>query len=77
MVDEFSQAQVPCQGGRQEQAGIGHQAMVVKEDADTVGIVLWQHLFDVHEDGCGIYCAVRLALGVGSPMNRTLGLVGI
>ena len=23
--------------------GIGHQAMVVKEDADTVGIVLWQH----------------------------------
>ena len=44
MVDEFSQAQVPGQGGRQEQAGIGHQAMVVKEDADTVGFVLWQHL---------------------------------
>ena len=44
MVDEFSQAQVPGEGGRQEQAGIGHQAMVVKEDADTVGFVLWQHL---------------------------------
>ena len=44
MVDEFPQAQVPGDGGRQEQAGIGHQAMVVKEDADTVGIVLWQHL---------------------------------
>ncbi len=44
MVDEFPQAQVPGEGGRQEQAGIGHQAMVVKEDADTVGIVLWQHL---------------------------------
>ena len=44
MVDEFSQAQVPGEGGRQEQAGIGHQAVVVKEDADTVGIVLWQHL---------------------------------
>ena len=43
MVDEFSQAQVPGEGGRQEQAGIGHQAMVVKEDADTVGIVLWRH----------------------------------
>ena len=42
MVDEFSQAQVPGEGGRQEQAGIGHQAEVVKEDADTVGIVLWQ-----------------------------------
>ena len=26
MVDEFSQAQVPGQGGRQEQAGIGHQS---------------------------------------------------
>ena len=36
MVDEFSQAQVPGEGGRQEQAGSGHQAMVVKEDADTV-----------------------------------------
>ena len=44
MVDEFPQAQVPGEGGRQEQAAIGHQAMVVKEDADTVGIVLWQHL---------------------------------
>ena len=35
MVDEFPQAQVPGEGGRQEQAGIGHQAMVVKEDADS------------------------------------------
>ena len=31
MVDEFSQAQVPGEGGRHEQAGIGHQAMVVIE----------------------------------------------
>ena len=44
MVNEFPQAQMPGEGGRQEQAGIGHQAMVVKEDADTVGFVLWQHL---------------------------------
>ena len=42
MVDEFPQAQVP--GEWPAQAGIGHQAMVVKEDADTVGIVLWRHL---------------------------------
>ena len=42
MADEFPQAQVLCKGGRQEQAGIGHQAVVVKDDADTVGIVLWQ-----------------------------------
>ena len=27
-----------------EVTGISHQAMVVKEDADTVGFVLWQHL---------------------------------
>ena len=44
MADEFPQAQVLCKGGRQEQAGIGHQAVVVKDDADTVRIVLWQHL---------------------------------
>ena len=44
MVDEFPQAQVPGEGGRQEQAGIGHQAVVIKGDADTVGIVVCQHL---------------------------------
>ena len=44
IVDEFPQAQVLGEGGRQDQAGIGHQAAVVKDDADTVGIVLWQHL---------------------------------
>ena len=44
MVDEFPQAQVLGEGGGQEQAGIGHQAVVVKGDSDAVGIVLWQHL---------------------------------
>ena len=44
MVDEFPQAQVPGEGGRQEQASIGHRAVIVKGDADTVGIVLWQDL---------------------------------
>ena len=44
LPDEFGQAEVPRQGGRKEQPGIGHQAAVVKEDADTVGIVLWQYL---------------------------------
>ena len=43
-VDGFPQAQVPGEGGRQEQAGIGHQAVVIKDDADSVGIVLWQRL---------------------------------
>ena len=42
MVDEFPQAQVPGEGGRQEQAGIGHQAVVVEDDSDPVGIVAWQ-----------------------------------
>ena len=36
-VGEFPQAQVLCKGGRQEQAGIGHQAVVIKDDADAVG----------------------------------------
>ena len=44
MVDEFPQAQMPGEGGRQEQAGIVYQAVIVKGDANTVGIVLWQHL---------------------------------
>ena len=50
MVDEFSQAQVPGQGGRQEQAGIGHQAMVVKEDADTVGSLFTENVFAIPVD---------------------------
>ena len=44
MVNEFTQAQVLGEGGRQEQAGIGHQAVAVKDDADPVGAVAWQNL---------------------------------
>ena len=33
------QAKAQGEGGRKDQPGIGHQAMVVKEDADTVGVV--------------------------------------
>ena len=39
MVDEFGQAQVLGEGGRKEQSSIGHQAVVVKDDADAVGMV--------------------------------------
>ena len=39
-VDEFPQAQVPGEGGGKDQPGIGHQAVVIKDDADPVGIVL-------------------------------------
>ena len=41
MVYEFPQAQVLGESGRQEQAGIGHQTVVVKDDANTVGMVAW------------------------------------
>ena len=41
MVNEFLQAQMPGEGGRQEQTGIGHQAVIVKDDTDTVGLVAW------------------------------------
>ena len=37
MVYECPQAQMLGESGRQEQAGIGHQAVVVKDDANTVG----------------------------------------
>ena len=40
-VNEFPQAQMPGEGGRQEQTGIGHQAVIVKDDTDTVGVVAW------------------------------------
>ena len=41
MVDEFPQAQVLGEGGRKDQSGIGHQAVVVKDDADPVGVIAW------------------------------------
>ena len=41
MVNEFPQAQMPGEGGWQEQTGIGHQAVIVKDDTDTVGVVAW------------------------------------
>ena len=43
-VDEFPQAQVLGEGHRKEQAGIGHQAVVIKDDADAVGLLQWLHL---------------------------------
>ena len=41
MVYEFPQAQMLGESGRQEQAGIGHQAGVVKGDLDAVEVVAW------------------------------------
>ena len=41
MVDEFPQAQVLGEGGRQEQPGVAYQAVIVKDDADAVGVVAW------------------------------------
>ena len=35
MVNEFPQAQMPGEGGRQEQTGIGHKAVIVKDDTDN------------------------------------------
>ena len=41
MVNEFPQAQMPGEGGRQEQADIGHQAVIVEGDKNAVGVVAW------------------------------------
>ena len=38
LLDEFGQAEMPGQGGRKEQPGIGHQAAVVEGDLDPVGV---------------------------------------
>ena len=55
-VYEFPQAQVSGEGGRQEQAGIGHQAGVVKGDLDAVGVVAWQHQLGAPFLGSVFYC---------------------
>ena len=39
-VDQVPQAQVLGEGGRQDQTGVVHQAGGVKDDLDTVGVVL-------------------------------------
>ena len=39
VVDELTQTQVMGQGHRQDQPGIGHQAVVVEGDLDAVGVV--------------------------------------
>ena len=41
VVDEFTQTQVLGEGDRQEQPGIGHQAVVVEGDLNAVGMVKW------------------------------------
>ena len=38
LLDEFGQAEMPGQGGRKEQPGVGHQAAVVEGDLDPVGV---------------------------------------
>ena len=41
VADQFGQAQVPGQGGRKEQPGIGHQARIIEGDLDAVGVFAW------------------------------------
>ena len=41
VVDEFTQTQVLGEGDRKEQPSIGHQAVVVEGDLDTVGVIQW------------------------------------
>ena len=40
-VNQLGQAKAQGQGGRQEQTGISHQAVIVEDDADAVGVVAW------------------------------------
>ena len=55
LPDELGQAEVPRQGGRKEQPGIGHQAAVVEGDLDPVGVVAWQHLLGAPFPG-SVFC---------------------
>ena len=41
MVHQLAQSQVVGQGDRQQQSGIGHQAVVVEGDSDAIRVVVW------------------------------------
>ena len=40
-VNQLGQAKMLGQGRRQDQPGVGHQAVVVEGDPDAVGTVAW------------------------------------
>ena len=41
LFNQLGQAEVPGQGGRKDQPGVGHQAVVVEGHADAVGVIAW------------------------------------
>ena len=41
LLYQLRKAEVPGQGGREEQPSVGHQAGVVEGDTDAVGVVAW------------------------------------
>ena len=41
LLYQLGKAQVASQGDREDQPGIGHQAVVVEGDLDAVGVVAW------------------------------------
>ena len=40
-VHQLAQSQVVAQGDRQDQSGIGHQAVIVEGDVAAVGLLQW------------------------------------
>ena len=40
-VHQFAQTQAQGQGGRQDQPGVGHQAVIIEGDTDAVWMVAW------------------------------------
>ena len=47
MVHQLAQSQVVAQGDRQDQSGIGHQAVIVEGDVDAVRVLLVSGRFSV------------------------------
>ena len=41
VIHQLAQSQVVGQGDRQQQSGIGYQAMIVEGDVDAVGLLAW------------------------------------
>ena len=70
LPDEFGQAEVPRQGGRKEQPGIGHQTAVVEGDLDPVGVVAWQHLLGAPFPGAVFLLQNHYPRSTGAPSCR-------
>ena len=65
LVHQFTQTQAEGQAGRQQQPGVGHQAVIVEGDVDAVGVQV------VASVGCSLFLAGLLSHKPLSQIQRS------